>query len=341
MKKIFSGLVCSIAFGMRRHWVVTAIAVVLIPIVALLSWSADRVYFGDKYAARAAQRTADRFDTAPLAEPISVAHAAEALIAAEAARRGEAVDADSPWQDALRTALDWLAVWSAGDPDRYIEWMNEHGSDVPDGFPIWHIWDMDRYAKFYQLVVGRPMPESITIDDYFRQYYKAYFARMKGALRPESVAIDPKAVIVNTLEYTHWSDYFDTDLDAQPDGLGDAFWVGSVIYSGMTLLWPQRMISTLKTVEGEPPQWHLGSFNDLSEEYFGAPIDEFGSVLAAEIRFVYRGATGVNVPTTVWLRRVPDRQHSQQQVWQITGLSISNVDSDMGVTSDHPYLPPF
>lgn len=325
-----------IVFGVRRHWVLSTVAVAILAIVVFLRWSISHVYYPDAYMARSAQQIADRFQTEQLSEPLSVAHAAEVLISAEAARRGEAPDADSPWRGALRTALDWLSVWSAGDPDRYIEWMNDHGSGMPAGFPIWHVVDMDFYAKFYQFVVGKPMPESITIDEYFRDYYKAYFARMRGALRPERVAIDPKAVVVNTMEYTHWSDRFDTDEDAQPDGLGSSFWIGRVAYSGMPLLWPKRMISTIKTVEGEPAQWRLGSLNELHKEYSGPMIDEFGSVLNAEIRFVYRGATGVNVPTTVWLRQQPDND-----VWQITGLSISNVDSDMGVTPDHPYLPPY
>lgn len=312
-----------------------AIASALVGLIAvLLAWwlvpgGGSGITPDAKRIAQAFQRTSSRFPVADLTDQFELAY--ETLIDFEASRRSETAGVSSDWQGAVRTALECLQAWSSGNPEVYLQWARQCGRELPPGFPIYQVWTMDVYAARYKGVVGHPMPDGISFESYFHDYYTAYFDRLGGALRPRSVAIDPQALIVNTAVMRHWSEVVNVDVDAQPGGLGGNFWLGRIAYSGMMMLWPEEVIP-----ETEDRMWRIGTLNDTKRLLFDPFIRKYGSVLAAEVRIVYESESGVYVPIAIWLRQRP-----ADGIWRIDGLAISNVDSDVGVLSGHAYAPPF
>lgn len=328
------------AAARRRPWVALG-AALLIVLVLLTGWAfstygAPRIASSAVRIARETQRTASAFPTASLIDRTGFEEAYETLTLAEAARRSEPQDAEAPWREAVRAALEFLWGWSVGDPDQYLRWGRDHGMNLPGGFPIYQSWTMDVYAARYLDVVGRPMPENMSFETYYRDYFTSYFTRIGAALRPVGVAVDPRAMLVNTAKFTHWSEYITTDPDQQAGGLGAEFWLGKIGYSGMMMLWPEEAIPTLERDDPSTARWEIGTINDARRLLFDPVIREYGSVLAAEVRLVYLSETGISVPVVIWMKQRPS-----DGIWRVDGMGISNVDSSVGVLKAPAYAPPF
>jgi len=335
-----SGVRLSVSPSWR--WRLAGIAAVSLAAAALLWLDHRASTYTDRTSRRVAleaQRLARQtLAVAPLADEASFARAEAALVATAASRAADDAEREAI-AGAVRTAVGLVRAWSSGDPDVYLAWAGEHGMSLAPGLPIFGAWRRELYAQFYEAVVGRSMPASIPMERFFRDYFSAYFARWGGALQPAEIAVDPVAVIARVDPLTHWSETISTDADVDANPLGGDFWLGRIVYGGMMLVWPDDTLPAggadeRTRVEGD--RWVIGTLHDAKRLMFDSIIREHGEVLAAEVRLVYRGGSGVYVPLAVWLRRRP-----RDGMWQPTGLSLNNVDGSVGVLPGVAYAAPY
>jgi hypothetical protein len=276
--------------------------------------------------AAAAQITASAFPFADLGDSAEFERAAETLIAAEAARRAEPTDPND-WPAALRLSLDFLRVCASADAARYEAWaLNTQQLVIVPEFPAWGPYTRDVYAERYQQVIGHVMPRDIRPDEYFKQYFEAYWKRGGGELRPVAIAIDPQAIDVKSQVFIHWGDSFGPNT--RKDGLGPLFWVGGITTGSMMLHWPSRVFdgseagNFQKVVTG-------GTFHDVLRLFRESMIREHQAINAVRIFFVYRGESGIFVPVNfVMIQRPADG------VWEIHHFGISNVGADAGIGTE-------
>lgn len=276
--------------------------------------------------AAAAQITASAFPYVNLKNSAEFDRAAETLIAAEAARRPEPADPND-WPAAVRLALDFLRVCASGDADLYATWAREsQGMAIPPYFQTYDPYTRDAYAERYQRVIGHAMPHDIRPDEYFKQYFEAYWKRGASDLRPSAVAIDPQAVEVKTQVFTHWGDSFGPTM--RKDGLGPMFWIGGITTSGMTFFWPGRVLDGTEPGNAQEVLTS-GTSHDALRLLREPLLLRHGSINAARIMLVYRGETGICVPVQIFAIQRP-----ADGVWEIDGFGISNVGAEAGVGSE-------
>jgi|GEM_PF-4900173 len=324
----------------RRLVIILALAVVAVTIGAWLAIPHVRLSPHIKTVARRVQRVAREFAVKQLAAAPTDAQAtveslASQLVQALAREQNDDKANEALERDVLRVVVGLLQAWSTSDPDVYLAWADAHGMALPSKLPAYQAWNMTLYRNQHRGVVGREAPATITPEEYFRAYFRAYFQRMQGALRPAAVSIEPNSAELRVQRYTHWGD--EINSETIENGLGGEFWYGQIGYSGMALTWPKSVLADQSAKTDDADMWRIGTLNDAKRMLFQPLLDQGGgSFLAAKVMLVYRSATGLNVPLTVWLAQRPT-----DQTWFTTGLAISNVDSDAGVLPGHAYMPPF
>lgn len=315
----------------RIAWLALVAFVAGAIVVVVLSGFRQRTAASAYVHAKTAQETASAFETERLLDPDRLESAATRLIEAESAHhKGE----DPAWQGAVRAVLDLLRAWASGDPAVYAHWRAAQGFELPPVFVDVGMQKHDFRALIYRDAVGRDMPEGITPREFFDDYFRAYFGRAGEELRPESLAVHPLSIEVGTYRITHYGD-FDTSLE-RSGGLGPLFWRGGIVIGGLMLWWPDRVIESADAPEPSGGRWALDSILEVQRVLFAPLIERYGPLAAAKVMVVYRGATGVNVPLTAFLIRRPT-----DGAWEVTGLSIGNVGSDVGVGSNELLPPPY
>lgn len=325
----------------RRWWrIAGAIVVCALVYVLVKPLFSERISGSAFRYARAAQETATAFDILPLPEADARDAAFRRLVAAEARFRGEeaspalinATAQDPSWAGALRACIEYLAVCGRGSADEYASWARSQGKSLPAALPIWAGLSERDYAERYRRVTGRSMPAEMRAEGYFRDYFEAYWKRGHGELRPDSIAVDARAVEVAEQRFTHWGDF--VTAHERTEGLGAFFWTGGIAASGMLFWWPEHLVDSsgalrLGAADGAPVLVH-----DVQRLWWGRFIETYGGVDAARVLLVYKSAAGIFVPTTFYLVYEPENR-----LWQITGMGLGNVGSDVRIGSQ-PLAPP-
>ena len=307
-----------------------AVAAVVVAVAGLGQRMSESVA---RYA-EAAQRVGETMAVEPLGDEVAYDRAAGRLLDAEAARRGDD-PATTVWRGAVVRALEYLRVCSTADAGVYAEWAELNRMSVPGAWPVWGAFRPEFYAARYADAVGAPMPAGISPRAYFDAYFEAYWRRAGGEFRPASIAVDPRSIEVRLQTFRHWGDYIDGA--ARADGLGAEFWQGGIGAAGMMLWWPERALPGPDDDDVVPGDlWRLGGVHDVQKRLYGGLIERRGAVQAARVMLVYRSATGINVPMTFFLIRRPS-----DGGWEICGLSMANVGSDVGVGSAPLLGPPY
>ncbi|MBL8747123.1 MAG: hypothetical protein JNK58_12310 [Phycisphaerae bacterium] len=280
-----------------------------------------------------AQVVAGKFAYSPLADAAEFDRAADRLIAAEASRRSETSD-PVDWPGAVRLSLAFLKVCAAGDASAYERWAYEtQGKVMPPEFPTWGPYSRDTYATRFQIIVGDAMPGAIRPDEYFRRYFEAFWTRGGSEMRPSAVAIDPQAIEVKTVRFSHWGDA--VGPATRRDGLGPMFWFGGIGGAAIPFLWPERVLLRSGEAIEQSRIFSGGTTHDRVRLLFGNLIERSGQLHAARIHLVYRGETGICIPVNFLLIQRPDDGQ-----WEMIDFVINNIGADVGVGTN-PGVPIF
>ncbi len=317
----------------RRHWVRSAllgivIAVIAIAVIGVIGKGRTRTAAIAYQFAEDAQTQAAPFVVASLSSPDELETALDTLIKAESVHHRSDDDEATPqnWPDAVRVCAAYLRACSTADPKEYEAWAKLQGKSLAPAMPEWGAYTEAFYAGRYKEVVGRTMPTPIAPQQYFDDYFPAYWSRAGKEMRPASVAIDALAFEVQTQTFKHWGDH----ITAEPHdgGLGDAFWNGGIGISSMMFWWPERVIATNPDFLTGAASPSRATILDIQRALFDPYISQYGSLDAVRVMMVYRSAKGINVPVLFILIRRPD-----DGIWELIGMGISNVGADVGVGS--------
>ncbi len=168
------------------------------------------------------------------------------------------------------------------------------------------------------------MPAAIRPDEYFSRYFEAFWRRGNGEMRPIAVAIDPQAIEVKTARFTHWGDA--VGPTTRRDGLGPMFWFGGIGGAAIPFLWPERALTPTGGPSDLSGVLSGGTAHDRMRLLFSDLIERSGTISAARIHVIYRGATGVFIPVNFLVIQRPDDGQ-----WEIIEFVISNVGADVNV----------
>lgn len=281
--------------------------------------------------ARAAQELAAPLPVVPLHDSNALEGAVSALVDAEVSRlnTSSALAADmrsaGDLHDAVQVCVRFLQVCASGRAGDFEQWAATQRKLLPPAMPAWgpytHDWYVDRFTE----VVGRRPAEPLEPQAYFLEYFNAYWSGTGAELRPEALVSDPSVIEIKTASFTHWGDFI--GASSRTDGLGATFWTGGVTIGGLMLWWPERVIAEAPPflIGAETPK--RASILDIQKALFDPFIKAHGSIDAARVMLLYRSTRGINVPAHFFLIRRPDGG------WEMTGLHLCNIGSEVGVGS--------
>ncbi len=202
--------------------------------------------------------------------------------------------------EALDAVLGFLAARSAGDAAVYERWATAHNLALVESFA--EVFPNKREAQvqqglreLYESVGVSPPHGGITPRRLFEDMFRQDSDAAGGAFRPTAVVVDAPAVELGWFRARD-----EQDLDPLPrmyreDSLGGDFWYGGIARTGVRVWRPLRRVKTLMRRSAH-------------------------GVLAAQVRLVVEGASGLRVPMNFTVVR-----DEEERVWRVVHVSLQNV----------------
>jgi hypothetical protein len=295
---------------LKRRWINPPLTIACVMLAAVAGASVYLLFRPHSGTAPAVREMARSTQQALGALPVVGLAQPEAIRARLRERFGPAL-ADRPRRTntalATESAADavagYLDALSTGSHEAYAAWSAERGHALRPDFPAGPARDDAFWQGLFRLIADENPDSPPRTDQFFDAAFETALSSGSGALRPVGLLDDPRAIEVDSAEFTHFADSFDYAPASLADGFGDEVWLGGIALGGVRLF--------------EPPA-------DLSQI-----IDRDGSALVLRLRCVVVGSTGLRIPTHMTMVYDPVRE-----TWFLENVSIHNVGPGLGMGLD-------